>query len=512
MNLFSGILRKKNVQYLLFLMVIIITAASIRSYTLFNNYMGGDELNHCNEARQYAAAHQLPVTGPGLYGSGARIPGGAYYTILSLCGAFTGQPQVFYLYSFTLFMLASLVFLLILNRRYGTLPALIIAGFMLISPTFLGMESRIWNPNFAALFSLLLAAVLIEIFSGNNHPLLMFILLPLSVIIGQCHLSALFYLPLALMIYFTFFYRGPHKAYFWAGIAGAVLLYVPYMISELYNGFQNTRSILALSGGVKDIRFPILTFLIILPTIDMTTLNSGDFMVSIKRFLEMPWYLVVFVFPALFASILFSISSFIYTFTLLIKNIGNNKKDKPGIILNETDIHMIRFTFILFAVLALVFIILRLPPWSPHYYYPVYAFCFIPLIYGIRFITDGLKWKEIPVIAVSLWIMVSGALAAYSFFSREYEPISVNNQVKYTKVLLDDAAGRPFSFKPPETEGFYKNIAETLLKREWKSRQDSPLRYFLGETEHLKEKDKLELQNSTLLMEDRWMKVYRIPQ
>lgn len=506
----SEIAKKNNTLYFLFLLMIIVISAAIRSYTLNNNYMWEDELNHFIEARNYSASHQIPVIGPGLYGTGARIPGGAYFGILSLFGYLSNQPIVFSWLSFSLFLFASLVFIWTIKKCYGTFPALIIMGFMLASPTFLGMESRIWNPNFAALFSLLLVSCLLEIFSGNDHPILMFILLPLSAVIGQCHFSAIFYLPLALIIYFIFFYRDRNRVYFWLGIAGAVLLYIPYLMSELNNGFENTRKILTLSSDKGELRFPVLTFLFLLPSIDMTSLNSGEFLVSMKDFLAMPWYLVIFVFPAAIISILFSALSFIYTFILILKTSGKNKISKVKILFSEMDSQIIRFTFLLIGVMTLVFMIFKFPSESPHYYYPVYAFCFIPLLYGIRYFTDNLKWRHTIVMVLSLWIMISGALASYTFFKQAYEPISITNQIKYSQMILDDSSGRTFTFKPPQREYFYKTIASVILKRDWKSAPNAGLIYYITGIESLTDQDKLALKEASLLSSNNWIKLYRI--
>lgn len=58
------------------------------------------------------------------------------------------------------------------------------------NPSRYGIENV--EPHYAVILGLLLSVIIMEIMSGNDHPLLLFLLLPLSCLMGQCHLSIIF--------------------------------------------------------------------------------------------------------------------------------------------------------------------------------------------------------------------------------------------------------------------------------------------------------------------------------
>lgn len=53
-----------------------------------------------------------------------------------------------------------------------------------------------------------------------------------------------------------FFYKGKNAKFFWLGIIGGALLYLPYLMSEMGNGFDNTGKMLTLSKNSSGIVIP----------------------------------------------------------------------------------------------------------------------------------------------------------------------------------------------------------------------------------------------------------------
>jgi hypothetical protein len=456
----------KQRKELLLLLFIIAAFIITRSFTCFNDYFLLDDFDHIRDAKSLYAHAVIPFKGPNLSGNSACIPGGGYYILLSIPALLFDTPLAFDLYSTALMLCAAVFFLYTVRKHYGPPAMFIAASLLLFSPRIMMMESGTWNPYYAAMLSLVLAAMLLEVFSGKDNPVLLFLLLPLSALMAQLHFTAFFYLPLILAVYFLCFYRGRNKKYFWLGISGAALLYVPYLLSELGNHFQNTLAILSM-GKSGSASFPVLSYLLLFPTLDIV-LNG--YMSEVSNFLGLvPWYAAWPAGAVYFASLILSVSAAVYSVAALFRI----KK------LNETDRGALIFFFLVIGGLIFGFTAFRIPSLPTHYYLPVYGFAFFPLLLLLRrlegapAIIDNIKYAP-PVIFTA----AGSALAIY-YFLIVIGPSSLPRQYGYVNALLDDARGRPFQVRTEYKKVFYEITAKELLHREWNEKDGAPLKYII---------------------------------
>ncbi len=481
---------------------LIIAVIATRSYTLFNNYMLLDDLNQFLEAKKLYSTLTLPVTGPSLSGSSALIPGGGYYLLLAIPGLLFNKPVLFSFYTGILMLSACALFLFSVRKHYGNSAALVVASLLLFSPRMFTMESSLWNPHYAVILSLIMASILIEIFSGKDHPILLFLLLPLSALMSQVHLTAFFYLPEILAVYFLFFYRGRNRGYFWLGIIGAVLLYLPYLGSEISNGFSNTRAVLAAKGDMK-ISIPILTYLILFPSLDV--MASGVIPVGMAILMKVPWFLIVFSLPVYFLSLVFSASSYVFFAGGLYKIVFRKDIVKFTGEISQIDRNLLIFFTLVAVGLSASFLIFGIPSHPIHYYYPIYAFSFFPVMLLLRRLSDFRVFNRVlaPVAAV-IFIIAGSELGVYDFF-HGIRPYSMSRQPGYVIALLKDAGGRNFSIKTEYQTHFYELVATELLHEKWNFKENADLKYILDKKENM-----TNTGQAVLLYGDDRMGLYRL--
>ena len=453
--------KRKELVLLLFIIAAFIIT---RSFTCFNDYFLLDDFDHIRDAKSLYAHAVIPFKGPNLAGNSACIPGGGYYILLSIPALLFDKPMEFDLYSAALMLCAAVYFLYTVRKHYGSPSMFVTASLLLFSPRIMMMESGTWNPYYAAMLSLVLASMLLEVFSGKDDPVLLFLLLPLSALMSQLHFTAFFYLPLVLAVYFLFFTGGLIKSTFWLGISGAALLYIPYLASELGNHFQNTLAILSMGKTQSAASFPVLSYLLLFPALDIV-LNG--YMSEVFRFLgQMPRYAAWPAGAVYFASLVLSVSAAVYSVAALfgIKN------------LSETDRGALIFFFLVIGGLIFGFTVFRIPSLPTHYYLPVFAFAFFPLLLLLRrledmpAIIDNIKYA-------SSVIFTAGGSVLDLLFPNSYRTVEPPRQYGYVNALLDDAAGRPFQVRTEYKKVFYEITAKELLHRQWNEKDGAPLKY-----------------------------------
>ena len=458
-------------EFFLFLFLIAAIAAT-RSYTWFNNYLMLDDVNHILDARVIYSHMAIPVMGPSLAGRGAYIPGGGYYILLSIPALLFSQPVGFFIYSAVLMICSAAFFLFTISRHYGTSVMLLLASLLLFSPRMMLMESGMWNPYYAVMLSLILASILIEIFSGRDDPLLLFLLLPLSALMSQVHFTAFFYLPLILAVYFIFFYRGRNSSYFWLGTIGAVLIYLPYLFTEIGNHFHNTLAILSMREGTGP-SFPVLSYLLLFPSLDF--MISGYISDGLRFLATLPWYALWPLTAVYIISLVLTTSAFIYCVWALFKERDLNRLDKE----------VLKFYFLVLGGLVFAFTVFGIPSYPTHYYYPAYSFSFFPMLLLFRRIsqTTG-KLNNLKTAASALFITAGSILSLY-YFVNVISPFSLPRQYGYINALLDDANGRPFDIRTEYEKFFYEHTARDILHRAWNEKPGAVLRYIIDKKVNL---------------------------
>ena len=163
-----------------------------------------------------------------LYKLGAGTPDGAMFWMLTVN---TFVIYLVYRFSRTL-----------LGRDYALLTALLYAtgAWPLFYSTIL------WNPIPTALIGILLFITLWQSTQNEQSRSIFWVCL-ISAIIPQFHMIGLFYYPAILLV----LYLSPvtlNKKWFVLGVVAGIGVYVPYLVGDMMNGWQNTRDMFA--GGV----------------------------------------------------------------------------------------------------------------------------------------------------------------------------------------------------------------------------------------------------------------------
>ncbi len=460
-------LKKEFVLLLFFIAAFIAT----RSVTWFNNYLMLDDVDHFLEAKRIFSSFSVPAVGPGLAGTGARIPGGGYYELLAIPALLFDSPLYFQIYSAALMLCASVFFIWTVRKHFGAAAMSVTASLLLFSPRMMQMESGMWNPYYAAMLSLVLASMLLNIFSGKDSPLSLFLLLPLSALISQVHFTAFFYLPLILAVYIVFFYKGKNKKFFWYGLSGAAALYLPYLLSELGSRFGNTAAILSMHNGAAGFSFPVLSYMLLFPSLDF--MMSGYMSEGIKFLSKIPWYALWPALPVYAASLVLPAAAFIYCISAFFR--------KPG--LSGAGYGASVFFLLVLGGLVFAFMVFGIPANPIHYYFPVFAFAFFPPAVFLERIEKNMR-RNIMLLLSAVFITAGSVLSLY-YFADVIRPFSISRQYGYINAILDNAEGRPFAVRTEYEKYFYEVTAREILHRKWNENDSSSLKYAIDKKENL---------------------------
>lgn len=182
---------------------------------------------------------QLPTMGAELsYGTGARIPGGAYHTLLWLAEALTSGPRGVWRVQVGLDTLAAALLGWGVGRRFGWLAGAVAAASMLAADSDTATQERLWNPAWLPLFAALATVAWLRVVADKDARALVVWGAAIA-LAGQMHVSAL--LLAVAMLPGVLAARAPHTGrWLAAALVGAVSTYAPYLVDEATHGWPNT--------------------------------------------------------------------------------------------------------------------------------------------------------------------------------------------------------------------------------------------------------------------------------
>jgi hypothetical protein len=193
--------------------------------------------------RSAVSFSQLPSTGAELsYGTGARIPGGAYHTLVWLAQQLTPDPQGVWRFQVGLDALAAAVLGLGVGRRFGGLAGALAAAAALGADPNTATQQRLWNPAWLPLFAAVATVAWLRVVADRQAWALLVWGVAIA-LAGQMHVTALLLAPA--MLPGIVAARAPHTVRWLAAAAlGATAVYAPYLVSEAAHGWPNTRLLL----------------------------------------------------------------------------------------------------------------------------------------------------------------------------------------------------------------------------------------------------------------------------
>lgn len=388
---------RKKISIYIFIIIFSIIIGIITRYQLTNKYsLNSDMLEHYYHMRQYYDNKIFPVTGAFLVGADyvaneysknsevfnnkiPKIPGGFFYIEYMFYYFLSGENLYIarILYGIVMSLL-SVIFLLWIYKKFGFKIFAIMTSLIFVNITFFTVTNRFYNPQTVFMLSYISIPIILEYSTNSKFNFLYAVLIfPIIALEAMGHMATFFTIVPTLIVYFIIRWKTTKKYILplLIGVFISFLLYLPYIISEINNGFQNLNNAISLKSQVKTIIQPPQIWSVLFFPTNEANFNYGNTISAIFR----PWLngdiKLLFSFIFYIISILIGIISFI----ILLKDFFQKKlNDNP--IFKETA--LIYFLYIIVSVA--VFMILNLGAARARYFFHIYPLTFIPIIFLIK--------------------------------------------------------------------------------------------------------------------------------
>ncbi|MEI0490962.1 hypothetical protein R4J17_00785 [Brachyspira intermedia] len=373
------------------------------------NITSGDSLEHYYHMRKNYDNKEFPVMGVYLVsprlliGSESvyeenvpRIPGGLFYLQYMILYFLSGENiEIARLFNYILITISPLIFLIFIFKKFGLKITAIITSILFMNINFLNFQNEIYNPDTVFILSFLsITLILIYISSDNRASYIASIFIfPILALESMCHIAVFFSIVPTFIIYLII-RRNKTKKYIIPlsiGVFISFLLYIPYIVYEISNGFPNFINVINLRNSVKPIiQPPQIWSILFFPTNEPNYNYGNRIAIIFTRWFNGDIKLV-------FSFVFYMISVFIgvYSFIIFIADLFR-KKINDDLILKESA--LIYFVYII-ATIA-IFMILNLGAGRPRYFYNIYPFTFIPIIYFIKKIENKKLFNFMVIFAV----------------------------------------------------------------------------------------------------------------
>jgi len=220
--------------------VVFLVAALLRVALLGTARFGGDEANDYVNGLEIARGVRFPLLGPIITSGPACHPGPLFYDLIGFAQLFSRAPEAGYLFFELLGAATVWMFWLSLRRPFGEAGAAFAGLLLACSPWSALLGDRVWNPHGFLFFEGLALLAAIRLRDNPASPWLV-VLLPACLALPHFHMSA----PVVWVALLPLLVSSAPRwrpRYLLAGIALALLLYVPYAIHEGLTHFGNTRA------------------------------------------------------------------------------------------------------------------------------------------------------------------------------------------------------------------------------------------------------------------------------
>ena len=423
-------------------------------YIIPKRYTRIDQSQHFYDMKKWLESGKLPTTSARFIASQVvndefttpRVPGGYYifYTLFykianeSLLGA-----KIINLI-FNLIIIS--IFLFWFYKKFGLLITSIITPLILCNGYFVMATTDFWNPNITLIFSFLLFIFLFEYIGSENENIIKLsavIIFPILAIMAQGHFVTFFSMIPTIIIYLIIkFKRSIKYILFWIlGVFISFLEYLPYIISELKNGFNNTNMIFSLRSGLAKLPFPQMHAIFLFPTNEMSVFYGNSIYGSVSFWIQYPIMLLGLLF--LFASIIFSFYCIIRAFYFVFNNRYEAKSK-----IEKTLIEMLKIFLIFIPTTIIINILARSKPGTFHYLYSSFSISYLPIILFLfqkkdKFILDK---KFFYIFFSCIFINIFVMVLQLTTYVKNYElPRNVEGMKTVAKTLIEHSKGEEIS-------------------------------------------------------------------
>ena len=408
-----------------------------------------DQFQHFYDMKIYHNAGKIQTKGARFsatsivdeYNTTPKVPGGAYYIFYSLFYKLSNNDLFISKVINYIFNLAIiLLFLFWVYKRFNILVFSIMTLLLLSNPFLLSSIVDYWNPNYTLIFSFIFLIFLMEYISDYKEiyvKLSSVFMFPILAIMSQTHINAFLYLVPTLIIYLIIDFKKTKKyfLYFSLGVFLSFLLYLPYLLEEMNNGFMNTKMIFNGMDSYKRLDFPPIHALIIFPTNEMSILYGGRFNAMVHFWFSNPFFTIGILF--LIINLLFSAMCFCLSLYYSL-----NTKYSAKSIQEKNLISALRFLFLFVIVNIFILTILKMKSGPLYYLNSVFAFSFLPIMFfftkNYNKILNNKNLKNI----VYIYFILNASIVSLQMIRYIYEyerPYNVSNIEKFYELLHNES-------------------------------------------------------------------------
>lgn len=438
-------------------LILISIAANIflAYYTIPKRLTRIDQSQHFYDMKKWYESGKLPTTSARFIASQVvndelttpRVPGGAYYIFYTLFYKLASESLLGAKIINLIFNLIIIsIFLFWIYKKFGLMILSFITPLILCNGYFVMATTDFWNPNVTLIFSFLFLIFLYEYIEDKKDNIAKasaLLIFPILAIMAQGHFVTFFSMIPTVIVYLIIKFKRTLKyiVYWVIGVIISFLEYLPYLISEIQNGFNNTNLIFSVRSGLGKIPFPQMHAITLFPTNEMSVFYGNSIYGSINYWLS---------YPIIILGLLFLFISISFSFYCIIRGIyfAFNKKYKPNSNTEKTLLELFRI-FLLYIPVTIIFNILaKSKPGTFHYLYNAFAISYIPIILFLfqkknKFLTNN-KWLY--TISSLLFINVIVMILQITTYVKNYEePRSIGGMKTVAKTLLDHSQGKELS-------------------------------------------------------------------
>lgn len=357
------------------------------SYSIPKRFTRIDQSQHFYDMKKWYESGKLPVTSARFIASQVvneelttpRVPGGAYYIFYTLFYKM-GHESLFAARVINLIfnLIIISIFLFWVFKKFGFFIMSIMSSFILCNGYFIAAIGDFWNPNLTLIFSFILFILLYEYSGSNNENIIKasaVFIFPVLAIMAQGHFVTFFSMIPTLIIYLIIRHKKTFKYFiYWTlGVFISFLEYLPYLISEMKNGFSNTNLIFSVRSQLSSIALPQMHALTLFPTNEMSVFYGNSIYGTLNFWFSNPPYIFGFIF--LLLSVIFSFFCFIRALYFVF-----NKKYTPRLETEKIILELLRIFFLFIPVTILVNMLARSKPGTFHYLYSAFSLSFLPIM------------------------------------------------------------------------------------------------------------------------------------
>lgn len=451
-------------------------------YSIPKRFTRIDQSQHFYDMKKWYENGKLPVTSARFIASQVvneelttpRVPGGAYYILYTLFYKI-GHESLFSARVVNLIfnLIIISIFLFWVFKRLGFFIMAIMSAFILCNGYFIAAIGDFWNPNLTLIFSFVFFILLYEYVGNRNENIVKasaVFIFPVLAVMAQGHFVTFFSMIPTVIIYLIIRYKKTYRymTYWILGVFISFLEYLPYLISEMKNGFSNTNLVFAVRSGLSALAMPQMHALALFPTNEMSVFYGNSIYGTLNFWFSKPPYIFGFIF--LLISVIFSFFCIIRALYFVF-----NKRYAHSLETEKTILELLRIFFLFIPVTILINILARSKPGTFHYLYSAFSLSFLPIVLFFVQKEDKIKLNNKFLYAVFILLILNlfsmtGQLTRY--FKNYEEPRNINGMKTVVKAILEvskDKEVRVISLYSGNHPYMYRDIAMTYFpKLVWK--------------------------------------------